>query len=170
MRIQFIIPLLAFSLTIPIVALAEPPDRPRHRGSGGSGISGMAHPMPGRFLDNPDRMAELQLSEQQIESIRQIRFKAQKDHIAFQAEAAQARLVIQNLLSQDQPLEGELMSAIEKAGQVKIAMRKSHVQRMLKIRELIGSENWQKLREHGRRNHGQRRRQPKHEDQSGIRF
>ena len=166
MRKQLIIPAVAVFLTISIGAIAAPPAG-RHRGPGGPE---MGPPMPGRFLDNPDLMDELQLSEQQIESLKTVRFEAQKNHITLQADAAQARLVVQDLLSQDQPPEEELMSAIEKAGQARIAMRKSSVKTMLKIREIVGPDKWQKLRKHGRKQHGRRPHQPKHEGESDIRF
>ena len=166
MRKQIILPAVAVFLTITIGATAAPPGG-RHRGPGGPE---MGPRMPGRFLDNPDLMDELQLSEQQIASLRKIRFEAQKNHVTLQADAAQARLVVHDLLSQDQPPEEELMSAIEKAGQAKIAMRKSNVRHMLKIRELVGPDKWQKLRERGRKQHGRRPHQPKHDGESDIRF
>ena len=111
-----------------------------------------------RALDNPKLVEKLGLDSEQVKSLRELGYEAKKRDIDLRAAAAQARLEIRRLLSQDEPNEEAVMSAIDQAGAATTALQKSHIKHMLEGRAVVGNETWRKMHQTLR-----------HKDQKGMR-
>ena len=123
------------------LALAQPGNGKAGRGRGHRG-----HFPTGRILQNPKIVEELGLTSEQISSLRELRFESVVGDIDLRANKSKASVKLRELLSQDEPDEAAVMSAIDTVGQASIAMQKSNVQKMLKHRSILGPEKAKKLR------------------------
>lgn len=104
-------------------------------------------------------LEQLGVNAEQAETLRTWRYEVEKSHVALQAKIEQAELDVRHLLSKTEPNEEAIMDAINKAGEAKIALRKSQVRHLLKARSLLGTQTWNKVRKLMR---SYKRRGPKH--------
>ena len=118
----------------------------------------------GGHMLNPRMIERLNLTSEQTESLKSLRFETQKRQIKLRADMALSRTELRQLLSADSPDEAAVMAAIEKAGQAKIALEKTHVEQMLRTRAVIGTEKWQQVKEMKERKRHHRGRGRRHHD------
>lgn len=147
---KWIVLAILVTMAVGVYTFAEP-QASRHRGPASAdfkqGHSDRMHGMFRRFFESPELIEKLGLTDEQVETLSQVRFESQKSSIALQSEVAQAQLEVRRLLSQDEPDETEVMGAIDKAGQTAVALRKSQVQHMLKGRAILGSDTWKTMKQ-----------------------
>ena len=173
----FIVVAACLGLALPAAAQPRgqgpggPGNGPRSAGGHGPGGPGgpRTHDRPGgfgRLLQNPAVVKELGLSDSQVESLRNVQYEARKRQIKLQAKVADGRLEVQHQLGGDNPDEGAIMEAIERAGEAQIKMRKATIRQMLEGREILGDEKWKQMKQmmHKRmRPHSARRREGRRE-------
>lgn len=108
--------------------------RPRHwRGGGGGGFA---------------RLAEmLNLTPQQRESIRKIRYESQREMIRARAELQLARLDLRQLTEQHRPDMKKVSAAIDKVGGLEMKLKKSRIMMMLKMKAVLTPEQAAKAAE-----------------------
>jgi Spy/CpxP family protein refolding chaperone len=105
---------------------------------------------------------ELGLTEEQQSAIKEQQFQTEKEVIELRSKIEVAELELKNLLREDNPDEAEIKNKIEEIGQLKSELRWVKVQAKLGLRDLLTSEQYEKLktlkkeqmkkRLHGRRN------------------
>ena len=110
--------------------------RPRHwRGHGGGG---------GGF----SRVAEmLNLTPQQREAIRKIRYDSKREMIRARAELQLARLDLRQLTEKHRPNLAKVSAAIDKVGALELKLKKSRILMMLKMKALLTPEQAAKAAE-----------------------
>ena len=158
---------ITICLAMAAIAFAVPGQGgPRRGGSGGSGSRGSHHGRDshgiGRMLANPKVAEALGLSEEQTEELKKMHFKTRSREIDLQADVEKAKLKVRELMRQDEPAEDEVMSALDDAGEAQLALHKSKVKHMLKVRSLLGPDNVKKLKEMARKHHSRQGRQGRH--------
>ena len=154
MKRTILVAALVVSVAVGMLAFAAPgKDRPGHKGGGKEGHGGF-----GRFLNNPHLLEDLDLSDEQLETLRTLRYEAKKAHITLKAEADQSRGDLHHLLGDDEPDEAAIMAVIESGGEAHVALQKSDVQHMLKQRAVLGTEKWGELKRLAEKKHRQHRR------------
>ena len=141
MKRCIILTAVAGSLVLGTVALAAPGSGgPRGHGRGGSD-----HAF-GRFLGNSKLVEKLELSSDDVEALRTLRYEAEKSRISLQADVTEAKFELRHLLHSDEPNESAVMAAIESVGDATVALRKSDIKHMLKARAIMGSDKWKQMK------------------------
>lgn len=113
---------------------------------------------PGRMgpmvFGGPDRMylgipphlaAKLGVPEETQKKIQQLTFQANEQLINFEAEVKRAQLELEKALAAAKPDQNSVMSQIDRVTRAEAEVRKNRIGLMLKIREALGPELWQKL-------------------------
>ncbi|MBW1811564.1 MAG: periplasmic heavy metal sensor [Deltaproteobacteria bacterium] len=90
-------------------------------------------------------MKELGLNNTQIKKIEGLTYKADRKKIDFHHEMQKAHLDLQQLMSADKPNEAAVFAQLEKISALELKLKKNRVGLMLKIRELMTAEQWEKL-------------------------
>lgn len=90
-----------------------------------------------KFNNKQHAMKELDLTEQQKEKIKEIKFKYAEANIDTEAKLKMNKLEIKKLLSNKNIDESELMSLLEKGSDIKLTMKKSKVKMWLEIRNIL---------------------------------
>jgi len=93
--------------------------------------------------DKPDR---LNLTEQQKQQLKDLRFQSSKEKIQRQADLKVARLEYRQLMSEDLPDRSQVMSKLDQISQLQSNLRKHQVDSRLSARELFTPEQRSKLR------------------------
>ena len=103
-------------------------------------------------------MREIGLTEQQIDKVQELRFKADREQIDIRADLDKAHIDIQQLLSVDKPNQAAVFAQIEKIGGLEIRLKKNRIGLMIEVRKLMTPEQWEKIEtiwaeEHGKGRH-----------------
>lgn len=89
---------------------------------------------------------ELGLTEEQQSAIKEQQFKIEKEVIELHSQIKVAKLELKNLLREDSPDTTEIKNKIEEIGQLKSQLRWVKVQSKLGLRDLLTSEQYEKLK------------------------
>jgi Spy/CpxP family protein refolding chaperone len=103
-------------------------------------------------------MHEIGLSDQQIEKVQGLRFKADREQVDIRSDLDKAHIDMQQLLSADKPNDAAVFTQIEKIGALEVQLKKNRIGLMLEVRKLMTPEQWEKIEmiwaeEHGKDRH-----------------
>ena len=108
-------------------------------------------PSGGRMGD-PSIERELGLTDIQMDSIREIRFRTKREIIPLQSQLKLKNLELQHEMQRDNPDERKIMSLADEIASVKAEIRKKNLRRTLRIQKILTPEQRKKFRElHWRR-------------------
>ena len=111
-------------------------------GQGGQGM-GDYFVRPGMILQMADK---LELSDSQIAEVKQMMEKNGLDRIERKSELQKAQLELRHLKIND-ATDGEILSAIERVGELKTEMRKARFQHQSRMKSILTDEQTEKLKE-----------------------
>ena len=124
----------------------------REQGHGGHLGGGLGH-----LLNNPELATELGITTEQIATLREAQYEHRKKMITLHSEAQLARLEVKKLMDAEPVDQEAVLAAVDAAGLKATALKKSTIQQMLKVREIVGKEALQKLHSHMREAMAERR-------------
>ncbi len=90
---------------------------------------------------------ELELTEDQVSQINELRFAAEKNAIATRSKIELAELELKKMMQDEQPDENKIKNKIEEIGKLKTELRWTQVQNHLKIKSLLTPEQQEKLKD-----------------------
>jgi Spy/CpxP family protein refolding chaperone len=93
-----------------------------------------------------DRMAELNLSDDQKERIASVREEHQRERIQSQADLRLARLEFRKLTRAENPDQDAIEDQIDRMASIRAEMMKSRVGQRLEVREILTPEQRNQLR------------------------
>jgi Spy/CpxP family protein refolding chaperone len=106
--------------------------------------------------------AEMGLTAEDLNQLSELEYNQRKSMIPLQADERLARLEVKYLLEQDHPDQAAVNQAIERAGQAGIAVEKQRIAYMLKVKELLGAEKYERLQQ-ARQRYSRRKRDQRQE-------
>ena len=154
---------VAATLAVASVALAEPRGRggaDGDRGRGGPGGRGAAI---GWLLHNEEAAREAGVTDEQLGQLKDAFYKARQSAIKLRAELDLARLELSRLMDEESPDEAALDKAVDQVSAIEAQLQKARIKEQLSVRAILGEETLAKVREQmqermrGRRGDGQRR-------------
>lgn len=159
MKKWFILTAAVVAVSLAAVAMAAPgPGGGREGrggpGGGGPGFGGGDGPGPAagmmlqRVLQNEQMAKKLGLTDEQIATLKSSLLETQKQMIKLRAESELAELEVRRLMGEEQVDRAAVMKAIDAASAAHTAIRKAGVEERLKVRETLGQETLDKIREH----------------------
>jgi len=128
-----------FSVSVAMAGHHGPRGQKGFCGEGGPGMGDR----PGMILHLADK---LELSDSQIADIKNMMEKNGLDRIQRKAELEKAQLKLRHLKMND-AADGEILSAIERAGKLKTEMRKTRFQHQSKMKSILTDKQTEKLKE-----------------------
>ncbi|MBX5481259.1 MAG: periplasmic heavy metal sensor [Myxococcaceae bacterium] len=138
----------AASLIVPLMCLAAP--------------MAQASPMRGGPL-SAEVAQRAGISPEQQKKIEQLRYEADQQLIPLQAEVKKERLELKRLLSATKPDQRAVLAQVDKVARAQGEVKKNRIALMLKIRELVGPETWEKLKAERRAQGRERRNVRRHQ-------
>ena len=132
---------------------AEPgPDREDGPGAkrlmagGPGGPEAMGAQMLQRLLDNPEKMKEFGITDEQAAKLKASFYELEKKLVTLQGEAEMAQIEVRRLMDDDGADEAALMAAVDKAGQARTAIQKAMIQQRLMVRKTVGDDTLKKIK------------------------
>jgi Spy/CpxP family protein refolding chaperone len=102
----------------------------------------------GQRLSNIEYFAdELGLTEQQLTSIKEKRFKTKKEAVELRSKIQIAELELKKLLQSDNPNQNSIKQKIEEISGLRSNLKFAKIQSRLELRNILSSEQLQKLKE-----------------------
>lgn len=92
---------------------------------------------------------KLNLSDGQLSQIRTIVYQSRRSQIALKAQLQLSRLDLRQLLEQHKPNEAKVIAAIDKAGANELALKKSRILMMVRIKAILTPQQaakWNQIR------------------------
>lgn len=99
-----------------------------------------------RLLDNPDKMKEFGITEDQAKTLQASFYDLEKKMVTMRSEADLADIEVRRLMQADDVDEAALMAAIDKAGQAHTAIRKATAAQKLSVQKILGPETSKKIK------------------------
>ena len=99
----------------------------------------------------------LKLSPQQESQVKAILYKARRAQISMKAQLQLAKLDMHQLVSQHRPNLKAVSAAIDKVGKMEIAMKKSRIMMMLRVKATLTKQQAEKLGRFNQRRRMRRR-------------
>jgi len=101
---------------------------------------------PGRWWNNPDMAQKLGLSADQVKRMDDIFQQSRLQLIDLNANLQKQELVLEPLVSADQPDEPKILGQIDKVVQARAELEKANARMLLGVRRVLSQEQWQKLK------------------------
>jgi Spy/CpxP family protein refolding chaperone len=101
---------------------------------------------PGRWWSNPDMAQKLGLSADQVKRMDDIFQQFRLQLIDLNANLQKQELILEPLVSADQPDEPKILSQIDKVVQARAELEKANARMLLGVRRVLSQEQWQKLK------------------------
>ncbi len=98
------------------------------------------------------------LSDKQIRSIEDLKYKADKERIDIDYKIKKGRLELERLMDEDKPDKARILKQVDKLGQLNTQLKKNRVGLMLDIRTLLTPQQWEKMERLHREHRKMRRR------------
>ena len=120
-----------------------------HRLPGPAGQPAMGELMagrPGRWWGNPEMVQKLGLSTDQVKKMDDIFQQFRLQLIDLNANLQKQELILEPLVSADQPEESKILAQIDKVVQARAELEKSNARMLLGVRRVLSQEQWQKLK------------------------
>lgn len=99
-----------------------------------------------RLLENPDKMKEFGITEEQAKSLQTSFYDLEKKMVTLRSEAELADIEVRRLMQADDADEAALMAAIDQAGQAHTAIRKATAAQKLSVQKILGPETSKKIK------------------------
>ena len=99
-----------------------------------------------RLLDNPDKMKEFGITEDQAKALQSGFYDLEKKMVSLRSEAELSEIEVRRLMQADDADEAALMAAIDKAGQAQTAIRKAMASQRLAVQKILGPETAKKIK------------------------
>lgn len=100
---------------------------------------------PARQPEGPGEKTGAGLSRAERDTLRKLAFEHEREMIPLRADARLARLELRRLLSEPKPDEAAVMKAAEAVAQAELAVEKSRLKHLLRVREVLGPERAARL-------------------------
>jgi hypothetical protein len=111
------------------------------------------------LLANPELAKRAGITDEQIKKIKDGQYEFEKQMIQMRADAQQAQMEVRHLMEADKVDRDAVSKAIDAAGAKELAMRKAGIMRMLDVKETIGKETTEKIKNMMREHMQQRMQQ-----------
>jgi Spy/CpxP family protein refolding chaperone len=98
---------------------------------------------PGR--DRGEMADELGLTDEQMESMKDIRYNFRKAQIGLRAELKTARLELRHLMMEENPNQGQISKLVDKIADTQKELLKQRVDRKLAMKEILTAEQLKKF-------------------------
>jgi len=129
-------------LAVTAITVAAASAQPgRGDGSGPRGDKDSFRPKMERIAD------DLNLTAEQKQKLENLRDEFQAQNVDRRSSVQKAKLEVRRLLKQDVVDRDALMKAVEAEGAADLALRKARIEHLLKVRDIVGPENAERLRE-----------------------
>jgi Spy/CpxP family protein refolding chaperone len=100
----------------------------------------------GKWWQNPDTVAKLQLSESQVGQLNQVFYDHKVKLIDYGAEMEKQDLKLQTLLDADQPNEGQVGSQVDQVLAARGKVEREYTMMNLDLRKVLTVEQWRQLK------------------------
>ena len=108
-----------------------------------------------------EKADELGLTDEQIESMREVRYDFEKAQIGLRAELKTSRLELRHLMMQEKPSQGEISKLVDRIADTQKELLEQRVEKKLAMKEILTPDQFKKFikmrGEHGKRRMGVRR-------------
>ena len=94
----------------------------------------------------PEIATRIGVPEDVQKRIQQMAFQSNDQLIGLEADLRRAQLEMEKLLASDKPDANAVMAQVDRVSRAEAEVRKNRLGLMLRIREALGPELWQKLR------------------------
>jgi periplasmic protein CpxP/Spy len=115
---------------------------------------------PGRWWDDPDFARKLQLTPEQQKKMDEIFQQSRLNLIDLMANVRKQEVIMEPLLSADQPDESKVTAQIDKVAQARAELEKANARMLLGLRRVLTLEQWKKLQVEDQQRHGPERQGP----------
>ena len=100
----------------------------------------------GRWWGNPELAQQLALTTDQIKKMDDILQQHRLRLVDLHAAVQKQELMMEPLVSADQPDEAKLLAQIDKVAQARADLEKENARMLLDIRRVLTPDQWQKLK------------------------
>ena len=101
--------------------------------------------VPGRWWSNPEMVQKLGLTDDQQKKMDDIFQQSRLKLIDLNASLEKEELIMEPLMSADQPDEAKAMAQIDRVAQARAALEEANAKMLLKIRLVLTVDQWKKL-------------------------
>lgn len=123
------------------------PDGPDHHGFGPGPMARTFHDSHfGRWWNDPRIAQQLNLTDDQKHKMDDIFQQHRLNLIDLNADLEKQEVLMQPMISADQPNETEVLAQIDKVAQARANLEKANARMLFDIRKTLTAEQWQKLR------------------------
>jgi Spy/CpxP family protein refolding chaperone len=123
------------------------PDGPGHRGFERGPMERAFHDGQfGRWWNDPHMAQQLSLTEDQKHKMDDIFQQHRLNLIDLDANLDKQQVLMQPMISADQPNEAEVLAQIDKVAQARADLEKANARMLFDIRKTLTPEQWQKLK------------------------
>mgnify|MGYP001278469078 CR=1 FL=1 len=123
------------------------PEGRRAMGPGGPGDgAAMGARILQRLLDNPEKMKEFGITEEQAATLQTSFYELEKKMVTLQSDVELAQVELRRLMDADAPDKAAVLAAVEKAGAARTAIQKATVEQRLTVREIVGADTMKKIK------------------------
>jgi Spy/CpxP family protein refolding chaperone len=112
---------------------------------GGEPMAALRGP-EGRWWGNPDLAQQLAITADQINRMDDILQQHRLRLVDLHAAVQKQELIMEPLVSADQPDETKLLAQIDKVAQARADLEKENARMLLDIRRVLTQDQWQKLK------------------------
>jgi Spy/CpxP family protein refolding chaperone len=102
--------------------------------------------LPGRWWGNPEMARRFGLSADQVKRMDDIFQQFRLQLIDLNANLQKQELILEPLVSADQPEESRILAQIDKVVQARAELEKANAHMLLGVRRVLTQEQWQKLK------------------------
>jgi protein CpxP len=100
----------------------------------------------GRWWGNPELVQKLGITNDQIKKMDDILQQHRLSLVDLHATLDKQELILEPLVSADQPDESRILAQIDKVAQARADLEKANARMLLDIRRVLTQEQWQKLK------------------------
>jgi periplasmic protein CpxP/Spy len=112
---------------------------------GGEAMAALRGPQ-GRWWGNPELAQKLGLTADQIKKMDDILQQHRLRLVDLHATLDKEELMLEPMVSADQPDETKLLAQIDKVAQARAELEKANARMLLDIRRVLTQDQWQKLK------------------------
>ena len=101
---------------------------------------------PGRWWSNPEMAQKLGLSADQVKRMDDVFQQYRLQLIDLNATLQKQELILEPLVSADQPDEQKILAQIDRVVQARAELEKANARMLLGVRRILTQDQWQKLK------------------------
>jgi len=95
--------------------------------------------------DRGEMSEELGLTEEQMESMRDVQYNFRKAQIGLRAELKTARLELRHLMMEENPNQGQISKLVDKIADTQKELLKQRIDKKLAMKEILTAEQFKKF-------------------------